>query len=170
MSALTIQILRVIIVIALAGSLVVQVLIVPSAYGDLTPPGGGGPFSYVLATIAVLGVLALQVIGVSILRLLVLVRKGRVFSPRAFRWVDLIIGAVAAEAVLVFGVAVTAAIANRTHPGDELAPGAIGMICGVALVIAGVALVIAVQRQLLVQAVEARDRAADLQSELDEVI
>lgn len=44
------------------------------------------------------------------------------------------------------------------------------MICGLALVVAGVALVITVQRQLLVQAVEARDRAAPLQSELDEVI
>lgn len=170
MSALSIQILRVIIVIALAGSLVVQVLLVPSAYRDLTPPGGGGPLALVLAVIAVLGVLSLQVIGVSILRLLVLVRRGRVFSPRAFRWVDLIIGAVGAEAVLVLGVAVTAAIANRTHPGDELAPGAIRMICGAALVVAGVALVITVQRQLLVQAVEARDRAATLQSELDEVI
>lgn len=122
MSAVSIQILRVIIVIALLGSLMVQVLLVPSGWRELTGPGGGGPRSYALAVIAVLGVAALQVIGVSILRLLVLVRRGRVFSPRAFRWVDLIIGAVAAEAVLVFAVAVTAAIANRTHPGDELAP------------------------------------------------
>lgn len=149
MPRLRLAVLRVIIVIALAGSLVAQVLIVPSAYGDLTPPGGGGAFSYVLAAIAVLGILALQVIGVAVLALLVLARRGLALSPRAFRWVGVIIGAVAAEAVLVLGVAVTAAVANRTHPGDELAPGAIGMICGVALVIAGFALALSVARSVL---------------------
>lgn len=146
MPRLRIAVLRVIIVIALVGSLVAQVLIVPSAYRDLTPPGGGGPFSVVLATIAVLGILALQVIGVAVLRLLVLMRRGQGLSVRAYRWVDVIVGAIAAEAVLVLGVAVTAAIANRTHPGDELAPGAIGMICGIALVIAGFALAVSVAR------------------------
>lgn len=148
-----IAVLRVIIGIALAGSLVAQVLIVPSAHRDLTPPGGGGPLSMVLAVIAVLGILALQAIGVAVLRLLSLVRRGRAFSHGAVRAIDAVVLAIGAEAVLVLGVAVTAAIGNRTHPGDELAPGAIGMICGIALVIAGFALALSVARTVLAREV-----------------
>lgn len=170
MGAIPVLILRLIIWLCLVGSLVVQLGFVPLMGWEMND--SGAPLGVIVAVIAllVLGVLGLQVVGISILRLLTLVRHGRVFSPRAFRFVDLIIGAVAAEAVLVFAVAVLGAVVNRMTPGDELAPGLIGMICGAALVIAGVALVIYVQRQLLVQATETLARAEGLQSELDEVI
>ena len=170
MGAVPVQILRVIIWICLAGSVVMQLGFVPLAAWELLD--SGAPLGVVVAFggILVLGVLGLQVVGVSILRLLTLVRRGRVFSPRSFRHVDRIVRAVAGEAVLVFGLALVGAVVNRMTPGDELAPGLIGMICGAALVVAGVALVIHVQRQLLAQAVATRARAEDLQSELDEVI
>lgn len=170
MGAVPIQILRVIIWISLVGSLVVQLGFVPLVSWEMNDSGAPLAAILTLAALIVLGVLGLQVVGVSILRLLALVRRGRVFSPTAFRYVDRIIGAVAGEAVLLFALAVFASIVNRLTPGDELAPGLIGMICGASLVLAGVALVIYVQRQLLAQATETLARAEGLQSELDEVI
>ena len=170
MGAVPVQILRVIIWISLAGSLVIQLGFTSLVAWEMHD--SGAPLAAILVVVAllVLGVLGLQVVGASILRLLTLVRRGRVFSPRAFRHVDRIIGAVAGEALLLCALAVFASIVNRLTPGDELAPGLVAMICGASLVMAGVALVILVQRQLLVQATETLARAEGLQSELDEVI
>ncbi len=167
MNPLGVRALQIIIWIALAGSLVVQFVLIPLLWHDL---GGPGIVPHLAVTIVFLGVVCLQVVGASILRLLTLVRSGRVFSPRAFRFVDAIIGAVSAGAGLIAALAGIAVYLNRTQPGDALAPGAVGLVCGAALVAAGVALVIYVQRQLLVQATSTDARAARLQSELDEVI
>jgi hypothetical protein len=81
-----------------------------------------------------------------------------------------VIGAIATASVLVFGIAVLAAYSNRTTPGDEVAPGVVGLICGVSLVIGGVALIVLVLRVLLAQAVSLDTTAKHLQAELDEVI
>lgn len=170
MGTVPVLILRIIIWLSLAGSLAVQFGLVPLVCWEMHDSGAPLGAIIAVAALLVLGVLGLQVVGVSILRLLTLVRRGRVFSPRAFRHVDRIIAAVAGESLVVLAVAVLGAVANRTTPGDEIAPGLVGLICGAALVVAGVALVITVQRQLLVQATETRDRATSLQAELDEVI
>jgi hypothetical protein len=55
-------------------------------------------------------------------------------------------------------------------PGEAVAPGIVGLICGIALVVAGVALVVLVLRMLLAQAVALDATAHHLQAELDEVI
>lgn len=170
MGTVPVQILRAIIWLCLLGSLAVQLVLVPLIGWEMTDSGAPLAAVVIVGAVLVLGVLGLQVVGVSILALLTLVRRGKVFSRRAFRFVDLIIGAVAGESVLLLAVAVLAAIVNRTSPGDEFAPGLVGIVCAVSLVLAGVALVIYVQRQLLVQATETLARAQDLQSELDEVI
>lgn len=170
MGAVPVQVLRVIIWLCLAGSLIVQLGLAPLVCWEMADSGAPLGAVVLVGALLVLGVLGLQVVGVSILRLLTLVRRGRVFSSTAFRHVDRIIGAVAGESVLVLTFAVLGAVANRTTPGDEIAPGLIGLLCGAALVVAGVALVIYVQRQLLVQATETHARAQGLQSELDEVI
>jgi len=112
----------------------------------------------------------MQVTGVCIWRLLTMVRRGSVFSHAAFRYVDIVVGAIATASVLTFGIAVVGAYSNRTNPGDEVAPGAVAMICGAALVVAGVALLVLVLRTLLAQAVALDSTAKHLQSELDEVI
>lgn len=163
-----IRTLRGVIAIALLGSLVVQLVLMPLLWIDLDDAHRGVQVS--LVAIGVLGVACLQVIGVSVWRLLTLVRRGTVFSQEAFRHVDRIIAAVAAGAVLVFAIAVVARTANRTTPGDEVAPGLVGLICGLALVVGGVALLVYVLRALLAQAVARDVEAQHLQSELDEVI
>lgn len=161
MSALLINALRVVIVLTLAGTLFVQVWMMPLIWQDLD---GAPPVpKTILIVILVLGVLALQVCAVCVWPLLTMVRRGSVFSDAAFRYVDVIIGAIAATAVLTFALAVLLA------PG-EVAPGIVGLICGAALVIGGVALIVLVLRLLLSQAV-AREREAErLRSELREVI
>lgn len=162
MGQLTVLALRVVLALALAGSLFVQVVMVPLIWMDLdeAPAGVRVPF----VVIVVLGIVTMQVSAVCVWRLLTMVRRGTVFSHAAFRYVDIIIGAVAVASVLTFGLAVTLA------PGEAVAPGIVGLICGLALVVAGVALVILVQRMLLAQAVTRDTEAHQLQAELDEVI
>jgi hypothetical protein len=108
--------------------------------------------------------MTMQVTAVCVWRLLTMVRRGTVFSHAAFRYVDVVIGAIATASALTFALAVTLA------PGEAVAPGVVGLICGVSLVVAGVALVVLVLRMLLAQAVARDAEASHLQAELDEVI
>ena len=161
MRTITILALRGVLTLALAGSLFVQLLMVPLFWADLA--GAPDRLRITLVLLVVLGTVTLQVVAVCVWRLLGMVRKGTVFSPSAFRSVDTIIGAIAVAAVLVFGIAV--ALAPST-----VATGVVGLVCGAALVVTGVALVVYVQRMLLAQAVDRDAEARALQSELDEVI
>lgn len=161
MSRLLILVLRVIIAVSLGGSIVVQFVILPLLWNDLAGEALWGRVA--LIAIAAAGVLTLQVCGVCIWRLLTLVRRGAVFSASAFRFVDVIIGAIAVAAALLL------ALAGLLAPG-EAAPGVVALVAGAALVTAGVALLVLVMRQLLAQAVAREAEATELRSELDEVI
>nr|WP_218652540.1 DUF2975 domain-containing protein [Paenarthrobacter nitroguajacolicus] len=147
----------------LAGSLFLQVRMVPLLSNDLVEAGAPDGPRVALLAIVVLGILCVQVVSVCVWRLLTMVRRGTVFSHGAFRFVDIIFGAIALAAVLVFGIAVILA------PG-ETAPGIVMLTCGAALMIGGVALVVLVMRTLLAQAVARDVEATQLRSELDEVI
>ncbi|BCW51707.1 DUF2975 domain-containing protein [Arthrobacter sp. StoSoilB13] len=163
MGKLAILALRVVIAMVLAGSLFVQVWMVPLFSADLVEAGAPDGPRIALLVIVVLGILCVQVVAVCVWRLLTMVRRGTVFSHAAFRFVDVIFGAVSVAAVLMFGIAVILA------PGD-IAPGIVLLICGAALMIGGVALLVLVLRALLAQAVDRDVEAARLRSELDEVI
>lgn len=152
---------QVVIALSLAGSLVVQTVILPLVWIDLEGEALWGRVA--LVTIAALWILGLQVCAVCVWRLLGMVRRGSVFSRRAFRWVDVIIAAIAFDAVITFVLAVLLA------PGD-VAPGVVALVCGAALVTGGVALLVVVMRQLLQQAIDRDAEARALRSELDEVI
>jgi len=157
----TILALRAVIALALAGSLFVQVVMMPLIWADLE--GADDWARGLFIAILVLGIVTMQVSAICIWQLLTMVRRGSVFSTAAFRYVDVIIGAVAAASVLAFLMAVLLA------PG-EVAPGIVGLICGASLVIAGIALLVFVMRMLLAQAVAREAEAKRLRSELDEVI
>jgi hypothetical protein len=163
MGKLTILALRIVIAMVLAGSLFVQVRMVPLLSTDLIEAGAPDGPRIALLAIVVLGIVCVQVVAVCVWRLLTMVRRGTVFSHGAFRFVDIVFGAIAFAAVLVFGIAVILA------PGGT-APGIVLLICGAALMIGGVALVVLVMRALLAQAVARDVEATQLRSELDEVI
>ena len=161
MGSFVIGALRAVLVLALAGSLFVQVVMVPLLWIDLD--GAPAAARVAAVVIVVLGIATLQICAVCIWRLLAMVRRGSVFSARAFRYVDVMIAAILVGALLIFSLAVLLA------PGG-VAPGVVGLICGAALVTAGVALVVFVLRMLLTQAAERETEARRLRSELSEVI
>jgi len=158
MAKSTILVLQVVIALALAGSLVVQTVIVPLLWADLEGEALWGRIALVI--IAVLGVLTLQVFAVCVWMLLTKVRRGSLFSPTSFRYVDVIIGAIGAAAALALILAVLLA------PGPT-APGVVALICGAALVLAGIALLVVVMKALLRQAIDRDAEARALRSELD---
>jgi hypothetical protein len=95
---------------------------------------------------------------------LVVVLTGTVFSHAAFRYVDVIIGAIVAAALVWFAVTAVNAPGQRADPGVTLIMGGIGVA------ILGVALIVLVLRMLLAQAVARDIEAVQMQAELDEVI
>lgn len=163
MGKFTILALRIVLALVLAGSLFVQVWMVPLLSIDLEAAGAPTELRVPFLVVVVLGIMTVQVSAVCVWRLLTMVRRGTVFSHAAFRYVDVIFGAVAAASVLVFGLAVLLA------PGD-VAPGIVLLICGASLMIAGVALLVLVLRTLLAQAVAVDAEAQHLRNELGEVI
>ena len=154
--------LRIVLVLGLAGSLFVQAVMVPLLAIDLdeAPEAVRVP----VIVIVLLGILTTQVTMVCVWRLLTMVRRGTVFSHAAFRYVDVVIGAVAVASVLTFALGATLA------PGEAVAPGIVLLIGGAGLMVAGVALLVLVLRTLLAQAVARDAEAQHLQAELNEVI
>lgn len=161
MGTVTITILKAVIAVSLAGSVLVQGVLLPLLWVDLeaAPPGS----RIALVALVAIFVLTLQVSAVCIWRLLTMVRRGSVFSNGAFRYVNTIIGAIAVAAltILLFAVLLV--------PGDA-APGVVGLLCGASLVTAGGALLMVVMRTLLRLATQREAEAATLRGELDEVI
>jgi hypothetical protein len=165
MGKLTVLALRAVLAALLAGSVFVQTVMVALLANDLDDVGtelGYGPVP--ILVIVVLGILTVQVVLVCVWRLVTMVRRGTVFSPDAFRYVHIVIGAIVAAALLLFALGFVLA------PGEAVAPGVVLLIGGAGVAVLGVALVVVVLRMLLAQAVARDVEAAQLQAELEEVI
>jgi hypothetical protein len=165
MGKLTVLALRAVLVALLAGSVFVQTVMVVLLANDLEDVGADlayGPAPILVIT--VLGIVTAQVVLVCVWRLVTMVRRGTVFSPAAFRYVHVVIGAFVAAALLMFALGVVLA------PGEAVPPGIVLLIGGVGLAVLGVALVVVVLRMLLAQAVARDVEAAQMQAELREVI
>lgn len=162
MGRLTVLVLRGVLGCVLAGSVFVQVVMVPLLWADLDEAPAGVRLPVVV--IVVLGIGTMQVTAVCVWHLLTMVRRGTVFSPAAFRYVDVVIGAIAAASVLIFLLGAVLA------PGEDVAPGVVLLLGGTALAVAGIALIVLVQRMLLAQAVARDVEATLLRAELNEVI
>ncbi|MGW0464428.1 DUF2975 domain-containing protein [Streptomyces sp. NPDC003027] len=165
MGKLTVLALRAVIVALLAGSVFVQAVMVPLLARDME--GLDADVAHLrtpVLVITVLGIVAAQVVLVSVWRLVTMVRRGTVFSHAAFRYVHIVIGAIVAAALLVFAFGVVLA------PGEAVAPGVVLLIGGAGVAVLGVALIVLVLRMLLAQAVARDAEAAKMKAELDEVI
>ncbi len=165
MGKLAVLALRIVLCMMFAGSVFIQVVMVPLLGVDLEQADPEVALIRTpLVVLTVLVILALQVAVVCVWGLLTMVRQGTVFSGGAFRLVDLVIGAFTAASLLTFGLGVALA------PGEAVAPGVVLLIGGVAVSIAAVALIVLVLKALLVQAVDRDAEARQLRTELDEVI
>ncbi|MER7912296.1 DUF2975 domain-containing protein [Streptomyces sp. NPDC096068] len=165
MGKLTVLALRAVLVGLLAGSVFVEAVMVPLLAADLD--GLRPEYAHLrtpVLVLLVLGALTAQTVLVCVWRLVTMVRRGTVFSHAAFRYVDVVTGAFAAGAALVFAFAVLLA------PGEAVAPGVVLLICGASLAVLGVALIVLVLRTLLAQAVEREAEAKRMRAELAEVI
>jgi hypothetical protein len=158
---LTVRALRVVLVGVLASTVFVQAVLVWALFTD--PEDGSLPLTP-LRVIVILGVVTAQVAVVCVWRLVTMVRRGTVFSHAAFRYVDMVIGAIVAAALLWFALTALLAPHHRDNPGITVIMGGIGMA------VLGGALIVLVLRMLLAQAVARDAEAAQMQAELDEVI
>jgi hypothetical protein len=158
MSQIAILLLRLALVVLALGALVGQVVIIPAIGRDL---GGISDQATVPFTIIGIGVAAcFQVAIVGTWMLLSMIRRGAIFTTRAFRWVDLIIGAGVVAALLLLGLAVLTYVVIEP-PLD--APGLVVMALGAALGGGAFVLLMFVMRGLL-------KNATNLQAELEEVV
>ena len=157
--------LRVGIAAALLLGLFGQLVVIPTTAADevdLFPPYA--PYAGPYVTIAILAVLCVQVALFAVWMLLSMVERESVFTPRAFRWVDTIIGSASVATLLALGVAVHLAVAEIPSPGDgmdvesALATAVAGVGTGAAFV-----MLVVVLRGLL-------RKATDLQSEMAGVV
>jgi len=161
MGKLTVGALRVVLVVVLLGTVFVQAGMVWALATD--PEDGTLPLA-ALRVITILGMVSVQVALVCVWRLVTMVRRGTVFSHATFRYVDVMIGAIVAAALVWFAVTIVNAPGQRDDPGVTVIMGGIGVG------ILGVALVVHVLRMLLAQAVARDVEASRMQAELDEVI
>ena len=163
MGKLTVHALRAVLVVVLAGTVFVQAGMVWTLAGGNDPEDGSLPLT-ALRVITILGMLSVQVALVCVWRLVTMVRRGTVFSHAAFRYVDVMIGAIVAAALVWFAVTIVNAPGQRDDPGVTV------LMAGIGVGILGVALIVLVLRMLLAQAVARDVEATQMQAELDEVI
>ncbi|BET52474.1 DUF2975 domain-containing protein [Streptomyces tendae] len=142
-----------------------QIVVIPTTASDEVdrfPPYE--PFAVPYATVAILGVACVQVVLGAVWMLLDMVERDAVFSRRAFRWVDTVIGATVVATLLAFGVAVHLAVAEIPSPDDGMQVlGALGAAVACAGAGAAFAMLVVVMRGLL-------GKATALRSELAEVV
>jgi DUF2975 family protein len=160
---LTVRALRAVLGVMLAGTVFVQAGMVWVLVSGNDPEDGSLPLTP-LRVITILGMTSVQVTLVCVWRLVTMVRRGTVFSHAAFRYVDGVIGAIVAAALLWFTVTAINA------PGQRDDPGVTAIMGGIGLAILGVALIVLVLRMLLAQAVARDIEATQMQAELNEVI
>jgi Protein of unknown function (DUF2975) len=163
MGRLTVQALRTVLAVVLTGTVLIQVLMVWTLISGNDPEDGSLPLTS-LRLITILGLVTVQVALVCVWRLVTMVRRGTVFSHAAFRYVDIVIGAIVAAALVWFTVTAVNAPGQRDDPGVTLIMGGIGVA------VLGVALIVLVLRMLLAQAVARDVEATQLKAELNEVI
>ncbi|MFI0486562.1 DUF2975 domain-containing protein [Actinomadura sp. 9N215] len=163
MGKLAVRALRAVLAVVLTGTMFVQALMLWTLVSGNDPEDGSLPLTPLRVT-TILGLGTVQVTLVCIWRLVTMVRRGTVFSHAAFRYVDVIIGAIVAAALVWFTVTALNAPDQRDDPGVTVIMG------GVGVAILGGALLVLVLRMLLAQAVARDVEAAQMQAELDEVI
>ncbi|MFF3632005.1 DUF2975 domain-containing protein [Streptomyces sp. NPDC002164] len=158
--------LRAGIIAAITLGLFGQFVVIPTTAADEVdrfPPYA--PFAAPYATVAIIGVACVQVALVAVWMLLTMVRRDAIFTPRAFRWVDTVIGSSAVATLLALGVTGHLTLAEIPTPDDDNMAVLGALFAAMASVGVGTAFVmlIVIMRGLL-------RKATDLETEIAEVV
>ena len=106
MSRLAIVALRILLVLVIVGLVCAQVIIIPIASREFGEAFGSEAVGIFYTVVGVAFVVCVEVALVAIWLLLSMVSRDAIFSSRAFRWVDVIIGAGLVATALAIAVAV----------------------------------------------------------------
>ncbi|MFD5226476.1 DUF2975 domain-containing protein [Microbacterium sp. NPDC058342] len=151
-------VLRGLIVVLIALLIFVQVLLIPAVAAETAARNPDLGYLEVPGIVgAVLFLLLVEVVLVCVFVLLSLVRTDRIFSPRAFRYVDVIIGTMLASAVLLIASFIVLSLGRAVSPGI-LVLAVFGIVVSFSL-----ALLVGVMRGLL-------RKALQLEQDLSEVV
>ncbi|CAL9376154.1 hypothetical protein SUDANB121_00969 [Nocardiopsis dassonvillei] len=158
-------VLRAAVALAILVGLFGQAVVIPGAAAEEVarfPPYA--PFELPYVVLAILGVACVQVALVAVWALLAMVERDAIFTPRAFRWLDVIIGATLAASLLTGGVTVHLLFADIPSPADGMELiGALGAAFTITAGGVAFALLLVLLRGLL-------RKATELQSEMSEVV
>lgn len=148
---------RVLIALMLLGTVAVQILIpIIAIYeADYAPE-----FAHLLWPMTVLAILAIvcaQVVLVAMWQLVTLTQRDSVFSPHAFRWVDVVIGASLAAAGIIAIVFVWLALTPGVGPILVF-----GMVLAAMIFCLAAAVLMVIMRRLLAQAAGMREYLAEV--------
>jgi len=157
--------LRLGIAAALLAGLFAQIVIIPTTAADEVdkfPPYA--PYATPYTTVAILGVACVQITLIAMWMLLAMVERDAIFTLRAFRWVDVIIGSSVAATLLAAGVAGHLFFFSVPEPDDGMASlsalGAAVLSVGMGTAFA---MLLVIVRGLL-------RKATDLETEMAEVV
>ncbi|GGV25252.1 hypothetical protein GCM10010277_06120 [Streptomyces longisporoflavus] len=157
--------LRAVIAVVVPVGLFGQVVVIPvTAADEVDRFPAYGPLAAPYAVLAILGVACVQVALVATWRLLGMAQEGVIFAPKAFRWVDVIIGSAMAATALAMGAAVHLALAEIPSPDEGMdVESALAAAITAAGVGASFTMLTVIMRSLL-------GKATALQTEMAEVI
>ncbi|KAA9135838.1 DUF2975 domain-containing protein [Microbacterium caowuchunii] len=160
MTRVTIILLRTLTVLLAAGALFAQVRLVPIIAAGLADDADRPEWAAPLAVAGILTIACGETVLVALWILLSQVRRGSIFTPRAFGWVDTMIAAGVVATALA--LAVTTLVALVLEPPLD-APGLVVMAGGLVVLSATFVLLMVVMRGLL-------RTATAMQAELAEVV
>lgn len=156
--------LRVGVVLAFLVGIFGQVAVIPSTAADEVDRFPEyAPYAVPYAALAIIGVACVQVALVAVWVLLGMLRRDALFSAKAFRWVDIVVGSTVFATLITAGATVHIAFGDIPFPNNMQAIGALGY--AFVTTFAGVALTmfLMLMRSLL-------RKATDLQAEMSEVV
>jgi hypothetical protein len=171
MNRFSIAMLRFAVIVVFLGGLFGQIMVVPNVVSDGVFTYYYGSYNelhpYVIAytTVAILGIACIQIGLFAMWQLLAMISSGAIFSIKAFRWLDAIIGASLGATVLAFGMTLHLTFNvvpfSRESTMDALSALGGSIVCvGAGLVFA---MLMTIMRGLL-------RKATDLEAEMAEVV